>query len=204
MKKLTTIIILTLVINLKAQNPYGNDFVCFTDSALIAQTATTPECIGLNAANPTKMHVTNSTLERFQSAIKISNATPISMLLGNTYTDNTISVDLSDATNTKVSGSTNARTSYVTQDIFKGLSETQFLENMIELYPNPSSNELNIAINHQGQVFYKIVSILGATVDSGKFRGKTTINTSFLKGIYFIELITDTEEVITKKIVVNN
>lgn len=79
---------------------YSGTILTFT-----GPTNSQPGNIGLNVDNPTKINVFNSTIEKLHTGIKISNATVTGMLLGNTYIDNTVSIDLNQTTNTVIAQS---------------------------------------------------------------------------------------------------
>ena len=68
-------------------------------------TSSQPGSIGLNVVTPTKMHLFNSTIEKLQTGVKISNATVTGMFLGNTYIDNVISIDLDSTASTTIAQS---------------------------------------------------------------------------------------------------
>ena len=74
------------------------------------------------------------------------------------------------------------------------ISEQHMQTRLIELYPNPATNELNIRstdfINHQ--LIYSIVDMMGRTLETNTLITPAVIDISNLsKGVYFIHAVED-------------
>lgn len=77
------------------------------------------------------------------------------------------------------------------------------LESVVNIYPNPVSNQLTIALNISEDVNYEVISILGQSLLKGSFNegGNHTLDMSQQEsGVYFIKL-TSGNSSFTKKIV---
>jgi len=79
----------------------------------------------------------------------------------------------------------------------QGLNEIE-----IEIYPNPTSDFMQVNIQYEGTIFYKIFDISGKQVASSKtYNNKLIDITNLNKGMYFIQLNFDNNRV-TKKFIV--
>lgn len=96
----------------------------------------------------------------------------------------------------------NART--VLEDIFAGYDNTMEDENSFDLFPNPAQNEINIVIDELNEVSFVIYNLLGKQVKTGKFKNRRKVNTTNLRGVYFIEIMKPNGKKTIKKFVVNN
>lgn len=77
----------------------------------------------------------------------------------------------------------------------------------IKVYPNPTTNILNIENENSTNFKVEIINILGADVVNQTVvnNSKSAINTSNLKGgIYFVRVIEENQIVFSKKITINN
>ncbi len=77
--------------------------------------------------------------------------------------------------------------------------------NGIALFPNPAKDELNIVTpKYSGEAVVKISDAIGAVVYSAPVKNSTfKIQTSgFGKGIYFVQVISNDQRMITAKFVV--
>jgi len=75
--------------------------------------------------------------------------------------------------------------------------------NPVEIYPNPTSDVLNIRFNQNENGYLKIYNIVGTTIlDRSLQTGLTTLLTDrFSRGLYFLEVRTNKNESITFKII---
>ena len=74
-------------------------------------------------------------------------------------------------------------------------------ENTLELYPNPTKNELNFS-NLTGNFSYKIVELSGKVVSNGTLNSFYKIDVNQLSsGIYFIELVGESNELFKEKFI---
>lgn len=102
-------------------------------------------------------------------------------------------------------------TSYETDPFtVTGIFDEYFLIRNVSIYPNPASDEVNIAINnlpHPKTVVIKLIDIKGSVLQEEKFVNATAsfntkFNTSSLsKGMYLIQLTID-DQLLNKKIIV--
>jgi hypothetical protein len=102
----------------------------------------------------------------------------------------------------------NARLIESPNDIFSGqkIEESRTFVDFekFTLFPNPTSNSLNISVIGEGKYNYFITNVLGEFFDSGSFTKMIQINTEELNGIYFIEIVDELGKSSVKKLVVNN
>ena len=90
-----------------------------------------------------------------------------------------------------------------------GLLQEELVENTIEIYPNPTSNILNININEVSKdLDLHFINITGSILYQGKATStqgsyNSQIDTSnFTKGIYYLRLYNDTENFVKKIVVI--
>ncbi|KAA3647508.1 MAG: T9SS C-terminal target domain-containing protein [Bacteroidetes bacterium] len=74
----------------------------------------------------------------------------------------------------------------------------------VDIYPNPTTNELNFSLNkeyHSIEVY--VLNISGSIVSRSKFDNKSNFNLNIegVKGLYFVRLILNNKENIIKKVV---
>ena len=69
------------------------------------------------------------------------------------------------------------------------------------IFPNPvSGNHLNIVLLDYDEISYRVINMLGQTVDSGQLKSQQVNVENLESGMYFIE-INDGEEVFIKKFI---
>lgn len=67
-----------------------------------------------------------------------------------------------------------------------GINETDYI-----LYPNPTSDEVNVITSEENEIRYMITDIQGRIISSGEFRGNIQLNTlEWQSGIYYM-ILTD-------------
>lgn len=90
----------------------------------------------------------------------------------------------------------------------------EIIENEISLYPNPIKSGNNLYVNYnptsEGEIFeIRILNISGSTVTSQRiitskdFKSYEVNTGNLLAGLYFIELISDGETIVVKKLIIN-
>jgi hypothetical protein len=93
-----------------------------------------------------------------------------------------------------------------------GIAEVQSNISQVSVYPNPTTDVLNIAytVNNNTNVSFEVSSLIGETLTSfapsAKANGayRTQLNTSnFANGVYFVNVIDNGKTVNTQKFVVN-
>lgn len=92
--------------NVAAQINFSAVYFTGTNLTLNGPANSQPGTIGINATQPTKLHLVSSVVEKFHTGVKISNATISTMLLGNTFTDNIIGIDLDSTSTTTIASNT--------------------------------------------------------------------------------------------------
>ncbi|MBU2927186.1 T9SS type A sorting domain-containing protein [Winogradskyella psychrotolerans] len=102
-----------------------------------------------------------------------------------------------------ISGGEFTTSESVTFNVQDPLSVNEFsLDGLINLYPNPVNNNLNIDLNNLNEdVSFKIFDTLGKQISHGDLRSNDThtLNISnYQSGIYFIKLSTDTSTMTQK------
>ena len=82
------------------------------------------------------------------------------------------------------------------------LSIPEFVATQIKVFPNPFTNTLNISAS-RGLKSYSVYNILGAKIASGTLNGlKASVPLGNLtSGIYLLEVKTDSNELLTRKII---
>ncbi len=71
------------------------------------------------------------------------------------------------------------------------------------VYPNPANNELTISSLSNSKISYELINAYGMRVQQGAFYQLETLNISSLPdGLYLIELISDKNEVVRKKVLI--
>lgn len=86
------------------------------------------------------------------------------------------------------------------------LGINQLNETGISIYPNPFSTQINLIFDkYQINTVIKIIDILGKEIDSVNFTGRHfVINKAEMgNGLYFIQIIDEQENILTKKIIKN-
>jgi endonuclease I len=87
------------------------------------------------------------------------------------------------------------------QPWFSNLSNTDFSDSKVIVYPNPTKNNFTITgISNQATI--TIYNNLGIKVLEQNFIGETTINFNLASGIYMTKIASDKEEV-TKKLIID-
>lgn len=72
----------------------------------------------------------------------------------------------------------------------------------ITLYPNPTTDKIKIQINdNQEDIDYKIINVYGQCVKMGKLNNPELSLAKFANGIYFIQLSSKNQTLITEKII---
>jgi hypothetical protein len=71
--------------------------------------------------------------------------------------------------------------------------------NEVTIYPNPSEGVFNIQSNIQN-LEYTLINIQGQTLDKGKVSQKKVDFSNHSKGIYFLELASDSSKILKKLI----
>jgi hypothetical protein len=86
-------------------------------------------------------------------------------------------------------------------DYLKGLTNVNHLKNSIRIYPNPTTNLINVIFEGHNKTQIKIYNLFGKEVYNTEFIKQVTINiASFPKGVYFIEISDDSNKHIEKLI----
>ena len=72
----------------------------------------------------------------------------------------------------------------------------------ITLYPNPTTDKIKIQINdNREDIDYKIINVYGQCVEMGKLNNPELSLAKFANGIYFIQLSSNNQTLITEKII---
>ena len=80
-------------------------------------------------------------------------------------------------------------------------NESDFEDLDVVIYPNPvSGNNLNVVLLDYNGIYYRVMNMLGQTVDSGQLKNRQVNVENLESGMYFIE-INDGEEVFIKKFI---
>lgn len=92
---------------------------------------------------------------------------------------------------------TQCDTASIYYSIVSGINEIG--ENLIQFYPNPAKNTLNILVDVNKLIHVNIINTLGERVLSSTFNNSTIVDLSSLNnGIYFVEIETDGKKSIRK------
>ncbi|QXP79368.1 MULTISPECIES: T9SS type A sorting domain-containing protein [Winogradskyella] len=107
--------------------------------------------------------------------------------------------------NTIISGGEFGASESVTFRVEESLSVNDFnLDGLINLYPNPTTNILNVDLtNLDEDVSYQVFNILGQDIQKGSLKSNTTnvLNlSSYQSGVYFIKLSTNSGSMTQKLI----
>jgi Endonuclease I/Secretion system C-terminal sorting domain len=86
------------------------------------------------------------------------------------------------------------------QTWFSSLSNANFEESKVAIYPNPSNGEITIS-GLDSEYSVEVYNSLGSKIYISKFVGNNQIQTSWSSGIYFAKITSDSKSVV-KKIVV--
>jgi hypothetical protein len=71
--------------------------------------------------------------------------------------------------------------------------------NVVNIFPNPAIESINIETNYKTELNYEILNLLGKSITFSSFIEKTNIDISYYpKGIYFIKIISDEQTLIKK------
>ena len=82
------------------------------------------------------------------------------------------------------------------------LSNQNFVENNLKIYPNPTTDILNLDLQEEATL--SVFDISGKQLLTQKANGNTQLNLSaFAKGIYVLKIVNDNTETKTLKIVKN-
>ena len=74
-----------------------------------------------------------------------------------------------------------------------------FISSTVNLYPNPTKDNLTIETNFNKEQRLEILNLIGQTVYTTNINKKATINTSaFANGVYILKLSSDKETVVRK------
>jgi len=80
-----------------------------------------------------------------------------------------------------------------------GINENNALSDYIEIYPNPTKDNLTVETNSNTEQKLEILNLIGQTVYRSVITKKAVVKTDeFLCGVYFIKLSTDKETVVRK------
>ena len=86
------------------------------------------------------------------------------------------------------------------RDRFSTLSNTNFEENNVVIYPNPSKGEFTIS-GLDSEYSVEVYNSLGSKIYESKFVGDNQIQTNWSSGIYFAKITSDSKSVVKKIIV---
>jgi len=83
---------------------------------------------------------------------------------------------------------TTTMTLIINEPINTGISNIQTPTTSFNLFPNPTTDFINIEFSENNETIFKIFNMNGQLVNDGKFVGKTKINVSDLQsGVYIIQ-----------------
>ena len=81
------------------------------------------------------------------------------------------------------------------------LESSNISEHDVFVYPNPvSGNHLNVVLLDYKGISYRVMNMLGQTVDSGQLKSQQVNVENLESGMYFLE-INDGDEVLIKKFI---
>lgn len=86
------------------------------------------------------------------------------------------------------------------QQWFSSLSNTNFEESKVVIYPNPSKGEFTIS-GLDSEYSVEVYTSLGSKIYESKFVGNNQIQTNWSSGIYFAKITSDSKSVVKKIIV---
>lgn len=122
----------------------------------------------------------------------------------NVYGENTISgVTLNQGENVirlKQERSLSSEPDKIELFLDSSLSISEFNENNVAIYPNPSQGIFNIESNFKN-IKYKLVSIQGQLINQGTVIQNQVDFSKYAKGIYFLELIENTNKMVKRIII---
>lgn len=95
---------------------------------------------------------------------------------------------------------------YLYADCLVGIENESTTIPNVQIYPNPTTSELNFTLNKVYEsIEIQVLNLNGAIVKQSNFNNKSDFNFSIegAKGIYFVRLIIDGKDNIMKKIIKN-
>ena len=102
--------------------------------------------------------------------------------------------------------STNSPSNYKSYDINDSINNNSNQDDYINIYPNPSSNSLNISLNYSGLNNVEVYNYLGVLQFKNSYNSEsqTQLNISELKnGVYYLKVWDSEQRVSIRKFVIN-